>query len=141
MAILFTSSNVKIPPIKRSTTKKWIALVAEKYGKRVGEVSYLFCSDEEILKANNQFLGHDFYTDIITFDNSENDLIAGDIMISTDTVKSNSEKFDTQFIDEVYRVIIHGILHLCGLKDKTAAEQKAMREAENNAISMLMTML
>ncbi|MDR1763181.1 MAG: rRNA maturation RNase YbeY [Dysgonamonadaceae bacterium] len=140
MAVLFNSEGVKVPKLPRQTIKKWISLTAENYQKRVGEVSYIFCSDEEILRINNQYLNHDFYTDIITFDYTEGDLIAGDIFISLDTVKSNSEKYKTDYDEELHRVIIHGILHLCGLEDKKPDEEKQMREAENRALELLKTL-
>lgn len=137
MAISFHTENIDSPKIKKQITKNWIKSVAENYGKKVGDVNYLFCSDEKILEVNNQYLSHDYYTDIITFDYSEGNKISGDIFISIDTVRSNSQKFHTDFYEELYRVIIHGILHLCGVNDKSKTEEKAMREAENKALSLL----
>ena len=99
-------------------------------------MGYIFCSDEKILEVNRQYLQHDYYTDIITFDYSEGDRISGDIFISIDTVRSNAEKYGTNFDDELHRVIIHGILHLCGLKDKSEADSKKMRKAEDKALSI-----
>ena len=125
------------PKIKKQATKNWIKLVAENYGKKIGDINYLFCTDEKILEVNNQYLSHDFYTDIITFDYSEGNNISGDIFISLDTVSTNSQKYNTDFMEELYRVIIHGILHLCGIDDKSEHEEKAMRKAENKALEMI----
>ncbi|HAR38497.1 MAG: rRNA maturation RNase YbeY [Bacteroidetes bacterium GWD2_45_23] len=137
MAVSFHSENVDFPPIKKRATANWIKTVAENHGRRVGEISYLFCDDAKILEINRQYLQHDFYTDIITFDYSENNVISGDISISLDTVRSNSQKYQTEFTDELNRVIIHGILHLCGLDDHSNSEQEAMRIAENTALLIL----
>lgn len=136
MAIYYQSEGISFPGIKRKETNIWIKLVAHSYKKNVGEISYIFCSDEKILEINKQYLNHDYYTDIITFDYTENDEISGDIFISLDTVKSNSEKFGTEYMEELHRVIIHGILHLCGFKDKTQEEEKLMREKEDEALKL-----
>ncbi|MCE5205455.1 MAG: rRNA maturation RNase YbeY [Proteiniphilum sp.] len=137
MAISFQSENVDFPAIKKRDTANWIKAVAKKYDRQVGEISYLFCDDKKILEINRQYLQHDFYTDIITFDYTENKTISGDITISLDTVRSNSQQYQTEYAEELNRVIIHGILHLCGLDDHTEAEKKAMREAENSALLLL----
>ncbi len=137
MAITFQAENIDFPKIKKRTTIKWIKSIADKYGKQIGNICYLFCTDEKILEVNKQFLNHDFYTDIITFDYSEKNKIAGDMFISLDTVLSNSQKYQTTYDEELHRVIIHGILHLCGLKDKSEDEIKEMRKAEEEALSML----
>ncbi len=137
MAITFQAENIDFPKIKKRTVTKWIKSIADKYGKQIGDICYLFCTDEKILEVNKQFLNHDFYTDIITFDYSEKNKIAGDIFISLDTVLSNSQKYQTTYDEELHRVIIHGILHLCGLKDKSEDEIKEMRKAEEEALSML----
>ena len=110
--------------------------VAQKYNKVVGEISYLFCEDEKILEVNKEYLDHDFYTDIITFDYSEDNIISGDILISLQTVESNSQMYQTDYLEELHRVIIHGILHLCGLKDSTTEEEELMRTAENRALEI-----
>lgn len=135
--IYFEVEDTKFPLIKKQTTKNWIKSVAEKYGKKVGNITYIFCSDEKILEVNKEFLQHDYYTDIITFDDTEGNTINGDIFISLDTVKSNSEKFQTSYLEELHRVIIHGILHLCGLKDKSPKDEKMMREAENQSLKSI----
>lgn len=137
MAISFQAENIKLPDIKKRNTSAWIKAVAGSYSKTVGEIAYLFCNDDKILEVNRQYLKHDFYTDIITFDYSEGDKISGDIFISLDTVISNSQKYSTDYQEELYRVIIHGILHLCGLDDGSEDEKKSMREAENSALKLL----
>ncbi|MDR1783934.1 MAG: rRNA maturation RNase YbeY [Dysgonamonadaceae bacterium] len=137
MAILFDKSDISLPKLQKRKLKKWISLVANSFEKRVGEIAYVFCSDQKILEVNNQYLKHNYYTDIITFDYTENSVISGDIFISINTVKSNSVKFKTEFADELHRVIIHGILHLCGLKDKNTKDAEKMREEENIALKLL----
>lgn len=137
MEITFQSEGVKHPLLEENKLSIWIQNVAAKYDKIIGEISYLFCDDEKILEVNQQYLDHDFYTDIITFDYSEGNEISGDIIISLQTVESNSQMYQTDFTDELLRVIIHGILHLCGQNDLTDEEEKAMREAENESLKML----
>ena len=134
--ITYNAENVKFPKIKRRETTAWIKKVAASYGRKVGEIGYLFCDDEKILEVNREYLQHDYYTDIITFDYCEGDTISGDMYISVDTVRTNSELFSTSFINEMHRVIIHGVLHLCGLKDKAPDDEKKMREAEAKALAM-----
>ena len=135
--ISFYSENIALPKIPKRKIAAWVKLVAQNYGKKIGEIAYIFCDDEKILEINKQYLKHDYYTDIITFDYSEKDKISGDIFISLDTVKSNSEKFNTLYDNELYRVIIHGVLHLCGHNDKTPEEEKIMREKEEEALLQL----
>lgn len=134
--ITYSSENVAMPKIKRRDTSKWIRQVAASYGRKVGEVGYLFCDDEKILEVNNEYLGHDYYTDIITFDYDEGDVINGDLVISLDTVRTNAELFGKSYEDELHRVIIHGILHLCGINDKGPGEREIMEAAENKALEM-----
>lgn len=134
--ITYNADGVKMPKIKRKDTTAWIKAVAQSYGKKVGEVGYMFVNDEKILEINNEYLGHDYYTDVITFDYDEDDVVNGDIVISLDTVRTNAELFDKAFEDELYRVIIHGILHLCGLNDKGPWEREIMEKAENKALEM-----
>ena len=134
--ITYNCENVKMPAIRRRDTSAWIKRVAESYGKRVGEVGYLFCDDEKILEVNKEFLQHDYYTDIITFDYCEDDVLNGDIVISLDTVRSNAEKLGKDYDEELHRVIIHGILHLCGQNDKGPGEREQMEAAENQALAM-----
>ena len=134
--ITYNADGVKMPKFKRKDTTAWIKAVAQTYGKKVGEVGYMFVNDEKILEINNEYLGHDYYTDVITFDYDEDDVVNGDIVISLDTVRTNAELFDKAFEDELYRVIIHGILHLCGLNDKGPGEREIMEKAENKALEM-----
>ena len=126
-----------MPKIKRRAITAWIKAVAASYNRKVGEVGYLFCNDEKILEVNQQYLGHDYYTDIITFDYDEGDVINGDIVISLDTVRSNAAQQGTEYMDELHRVIIHGILHLCGINDKGPGEREIMEAAENKALKLL----
>lgn len=137
MAIYYHTENVSFPSIKRKEISRWIKELAEIYSKRVGEINYIFCDDAEILRINREFLNHDYYTDIITFDYSENKKISGDLFISLDTVRSNSEKIGTDIQEELHRVIIHGILHLCGFKDKLPEDEKIMRQKEDEALRLL----
>lgn len=134
--ITYNTSGVKMPKIKRRDTTAWIKAVIATYNKRLGEVGYMFVNDEKILEINNEYLQHDYYTDVITFDYNENDVVNGDIVISLDTVRTNAEKFGKTFDDELYRVIIHGILHLCGLHDKAPGEREQMEKAENRALAL-----
>ena len=102
----------------------------------MGEIGYLFVDDEKILEVNREYLGHDYYTDVITFDYDEDDTVSGDIVISLDTVRSNAQLFGKTYEEELYRVIIHGILHLCGINDKGPGEREIMEAAENKALAM-----
>lgn len=135
--ITYSAENVRMPQIKKRDTTKWIRVVAATYGKRVGEIGYLFCDDEYILSVNRQYLGHDYYTDIITFDYCEGDVLNGDLVISLDTVHTNADLFGKPYEEELHRVIIHGILHLCGQNDKGPGEREQMEAAENRALSLL----
>lgn len=135
--ITYSAENVKMPKIRKRDTSAWIKKVAASYGRKVGEIGYLFVDDEKILEVNNEYLGHDYYTDIITFDYDEDDIINGDLVISLDTVRSNAELFSKPYEEELYRVIIHGILHLCGINDKGPGEREIMEQEENKALAML----
>ena len=132
--ISYHSQNIAFPCISKSKTTHWIKTTAQQYGKKIGNIAVIFCSDECILKINREFLQHDYYTDIITFDYSEGNIISGELYISLDTVKTNAEKFGESFEKELHRVIIHGILHLCGQNDQTPEEQAEMRKKEETAI-------
>lgn len=134
--ISYNTINVKMPPIARRANSAWVKAVAARYGKRIGEIAYIFCDDAEILNVNRQYLQHDYYTDIITFDYCEDDRISGDLFISLDTVRSNAKLFGKTYEDELRRVIIHGILHLCGINDKGPGEREIMEAAENEALAM-----
>jgi len=137
MAITYHTEEVKLPAIKKREITNWIKSVANLFNKKTGDISYIFCTDDKILEINKEYLNHDYYTDIITFDYSEGNVISGDIFISLDTVKSNSEQFNTNYIEEIHRIIIHGILHLCGINDKTPEERKNMTDRENKALELL----
>lgn len=139
MSVIFEAEGVEIPSIlDEQKIIEWIDKVATSHNKEVGDLTYIFCSDEKILEINNQYLQHDYYTDIITFDYSEDNIISGDIFISLDTVKSNSEQFKTEYKEELHRVIIHGILHLSGFSDHTEEEEKQMRNLENQALKLIL---
>ena len=125
-----------MPDIKKRETTRWIQSVATTYGKKTGEIGYLFVDDEKILEVNREYLGHDYYTDIITFDYCEGDTLNGDLVISLDTVRTNAEKFHKAYDEELHRVIIHGILHLCGINDKGPGEREQMEAAENRALAL-----
>lgn len=136
MEILYLSEDIEMPDINQEETTAWIKKVANNYNKYIGEISYIFCSDNKILEVNKQYLQHDYYTDIITFDYCKGNRLAGDIFISLDTVKSNSESFHTVYADELHRTIIHGILHLCGINDKGPGEREIMEAAEDKALAI-----
>ena len=106
-----------MPKIKKRETTAWIRSVAKSYGRRVGEVGYMFVIDDKILEVNSEYLGHDYYKDVITFDYDEDDVVSGDVVISLDTVASNAHLYNKTYEEELYRVIIHGILHLCCIND------------------------
>lgn len=135
--ILFDAYELPLPDLDWRVVEDWIRDVAASYNKVVGRIAYLFCDDDYILTANRQYIGHDYYTDVITFDYSHDDRISGDIIISLDTVATNAQKFDQSYQNELMRVIIHGVLHLCGLKDKEPGEREKMEAAENKALGML----
>ena len=135
--ITYNAEDISMPAIKKREMNAWIKAVAQKYGRRVGDIGYMFVSDEKILEVNRQYLGHDYYTDIITFDYDEGDRINGDIVISLDTVATNAEQYGKTYEDELHRVIIHGILHLCGINDKGPGEREITEAAENEALAML----
>ena len=135
--ITYQTDGVKMPAIKRREISAWVKNVAQSLGKKVGDVAYIFCNDEKILEVNREYLQHDYYTDIITFDYTEENVISGDLFISLDTVLSNSEQLGVSYEQELRRVIIHGILHLCGIDDKGPGEREIMEEHENRALAML----
>ena len=136
--ITYQTDGVDMPDIQKRETTQWIKAVAQTYGKRVGDIAYIFCSDERILEVNRQYLQHDYYTDIITFDYCEGNRLSGDLFISLDTVRTNAQQFaGGDYARELHRVIIHGILHLCGLGDKGPGERELMEQAEDRALAML----
>lgn len=138
--ISYNVIDIKMPDLSHRETTVWVRAVAATYGKRVGEVAYIFCNDDKILEVNRQYLQHDYFTDIITFDYCEGDMISGDLFISLDTVRSNAELFNKAYDEELHRVIIHGILHLVGINDKGPGEREIMEAAENKALELLKEM-
>ncbi len=137
MEVYCMTQNVEMPPINIDKVKEWIEAVARNQDKNVGTLTYIFCDDEYILATNRQFLQHDYYTDIITFDYSNRHRISGDMVISLDTVKSNAEQLGVDYDGELLRVIIHGVLHLCGINDKGPGEREIMERHENEALALL----
>lgn len=135
MAFVFTYHKVKFKLDQVAKIKKWVEAVAKTEKKTVGGINFVFVSDDELLKLNKQYLKHNTYTDIITFDYSEKKAISGDIFISIDRVKDNAKKFKVKFEDELHRVMIHGVLHLCGYKDKSPKDAKEMRKKEDNSLN------
>jgi rRNA maturation RNase YbeY len=136
--IQYIAEDIKMPSLKKTSVTRWIKDIATGYNKKTGDIAFIFCSDERILEVNKQYLEHDYYTDIITFDYTEGDSISGDIFISIDTVKSNAEEFGATFENELHRIIIHGILHLCGQDDKTPELRAEMSKKENLALEKYM---
>ena len=139
--ITYNTDGVGMPKMKKRLINRWIRAVAATYGRKVGDIGYMFVDDEKILEVNNDYLGHDYYTDIITFDYDEDDIISGDLVISLDTVRTNAEQFGKEYDDELHRVIIHGILHLCGINDKGPGEREVMEAHENEALALLAKLL
>ena len=135
--ITFQADSIAKPAFDERQITRWIKSVAADYGFSVGNINYIFCSDERELEVNRQFLGHDYYTDIITFDYSTPSVLNGDIFISLDTVRSNAEQLGIAFEDEMLRILIHGVLHLTGQGDKTPETKAQMTEKENKALSKL----
>lgn len=135
--IEWLNDGVDLPAIDFSHLDSWIVSVAECHHRIVGPLTYIFCNDEKILEVNRQFLNHDYYTDIITFDNTHGRRISGDMFISLDTVRTNAELVGSDYMTELHRVIIHGVLHLCGINDKGPGEREVMEAFENKALAML----
>ena len=133
--LTFNVQDTEMPALDKRKTGRWIRAVAADYGFTVGNIKYIFCSDERELEVNRQFLGHDYYTDVITFDYSTAATLNGDIFISLDTVRSNAEMVGTSFDEELRRIIIHGVLHLTGQGDKTPETKAEMTEKENRALA------
>lgn len=135
--IRFETQDVEMPEFDRRKVGQWIRSVAADYGFSVGEITYIFTDDESELRVNQQFLGHDYYTDVITFDYSSQTVISGDIFISVDMVRHNAEQVGTIFVEELMRIMIHGVLHLTGQGDKTPESKAQMTEKENLALAKL----
>ena len=135
--IHFSTDQVEMPALNQTKIQRWLRAVAADYGFSVGDIHYIFCSDEKELEVNRTFLQHDYYTDVITFDYSTEDVINGDIFISLDTVRSNAEEAGADFSEELMRIIIHGVLHLTGQADKTPETKAEMTRKENLARAKL----
>ena len=133
--IRFTTDDIEMPALDERKIGKWIRSVAAEYGFSVGNINYIFCSDERELEVNRQFLGHDYYTDVITFDYTSGKTLNGDIFISLETVRSNAEMVGVSFDAELLRIIIHGVLHLTGQGDKTPETKAQMTEKEEKALA------
>lgn len=131
------AEEIEMPNVPRGTLSKWVDFCVTDMGFTLGDLTYIFTNDDTILDMNNQYLSHDYYTDIITFDYTEDSLVSGDLFISLDTVTSNANKFNTTPLNELYRVIIHGVLHLCGLPDKSELERVNMENHENKYLKAL----
>lgn len=136
--IHFTTQDTEMPTLNQAAIRRWIKTIAAHYGFAVGSIHYIFCSDQRELEVNREFLGHDYYTDVITFDYSTATTINGDIFISLDTVRSNAAMVGVDFENELMRIIIHGILHLTGQEDKNPDAKKQMTAKENHALSILL---
>jgi rRNA maturation RNase YbeY len=133
--IRFTTDSIDMPALDERKLNRWIRAVAADYGFTVGNINYIFCSDERELAVNREFLGHDYYTDVITFDYSTASTLNGDIFISLDTVRSNAEMVGATFDDELRRILIHGVLHLTGQGDKTPETKAQMTAKEELALA------
>lgn len=135
--IQYITENVTLPALKKLKINRWIKDTAAFYERKTGDIAFIFCDDKKILEMNKEYLQHDYFTDIITFDYSEGSVISGDIFISIDTVKSNALEFNVSFDEEIHRIIIHGVLHLCGQDDKTQEMRHIMTQKENLALQKL----
>lgn len=131
------NDGVEFPALDFTLIQRWLTLVAKRHNRIVGELAYIFCNDPKILEVNRQYLQHDYFTDIITFDYCRGQLLRGDMFISLDTVRSNSDIQDVSYADELNRVIVHGLLHLCGINDKGPGEREIMESHENDALKLL----
>lgn len=134
--ITYNSLSLPLPSIVPSTTTAWVRRVVQSHGLVLGDVNYIFCTDEEILDINRRYLQHDYYTDIITFDYSARGILSGDLYISLETVASNAELFEKDPKEELDRVLIHGVLHLVGINDKGPGEREIMEQEENKALDL-----
>ncbi|MCM1255063.1 MAG: rRNA maturation RNase YbeY [Duncaniella sp.] len=132
-----TDTGTDMPSIDTALLNEWIAKVVTAHSRVMGPLVYIFCDDEKIIEVNRQFLNHDYYTDIITFDYSRGRMVSGDMFISLDTVETNADLVGATFIQELHRVIIHGVLHLCGINDKGPGEREIMETNENDALAIL----
>lgn len=140
MSITYNAERIPLPALDQPAVTDWIERVAATFGLKIGDINYIFVDDERILELNRQFVGHDYYTDHIGFDYSEGKRISGDIYISLDTVCTNAEKFGATYDHELHRVIIHGVLHLCGINDKEPGEREQMEAEEDKALAFCKTL-
>jgi rRNA maturation RNase YbeY len=138
--ICFYEQDIVFNLPRKREIKTWLKTVAAAEGKQVGEVAVILCSDPYLLHMNRHYLQHDYYTDIITFDYTENNLLGGDLFISIDTVRVHAETYNQPFLRELHRVIVHGLLHLCGYKDATPAQQQRMRKTEDKYLALKETL-
>lgn len=135
--ITFNTQNIDMPPIDTARTVQWLTDVAATYQRKVGDINYIFTDDATILDMNRQFIGHDYYTDHIGFDYCHGSILSGDIYISLDTVRTNAQLYAPNYMNELHRVIVHGMLHLVGIKDKTPEERQQMEAAEDKALASI----
>ena len=130
------NQNIAFPQIDRELASSWISQIIRLHDKEEGDLVFVFCSDQYLLEINREYLHHDYFTDIITFNYNQENVVSGDIFISLDTVGVNAEEYQVSFLNELHRVMIHGILHLIGFDDKTDDQKKIMREKENDALNI-----
>lgn len=135
--IQFHQEDIALPELDKNKISSWVEEVAAGYGKKTGHINYIFCSEKKMAEVNIQYLKHDYFTDIISFDYSSTHSISGDLFISPLTIASNAELLKQPYLRELHRVLIHGILHLCGFQDKTADQQSIMRQEENKALKLI----
>jgi len=137
--ISFQTQDIDLVIKEKNKIRLWIVNAIKNEGKKTGDITYIFCTDNYLLQMNQQYLQHDDYTDVITFDYTEGDRASGDIFISYERILDNSNILDTKLEDELHRVMIHGIMHLCGYKDKQTDDRKQMTEKENQYLNLLHT--
>jgi probable rRNA maturation factor len=136
MPIHFFTEDVKEVRIPKRKVRTWVNQTITSYDKKLGDINYIFCSDEYLRQINIEYLNHDYYTDIITFNYNEDKVVSGDIYVSLERVRDNAEEFEVSFHTELQRVVIHGVLHLVGFDDKTDEEKIQMRAAEDESIAL-----
>lgn len=136
-SVEWITDGVDMPDIDIQRLHDWLTKVAEAHGKKIGALTYIFCNDSKILEVNRKFLNHNYFTDIITFDYSRGRIVSGDMYISLDTVATNAELVNATYASELHRVIVHGLLHLCGINDKGPGEREIMEQHENEALKLV----
>lgn len=135
--IQYHTNDIEMPTLDTKLMSRWLKQIAAFHRRKLGDINYIFCSDKRILEVNIEYLGHDYYTDIITFDYDEGQRVSGDLFISIETVASNAEMLGIAYEEELLRVMAHGVLHLCGFKDKTEEDAANMRLREQEALALL----